>query len=115
MEDIDIAILSSAQVSAYIILPRYECTMNGALGPKTGIFSLARTIDSRLFKPLDDGEKALFDGTLKMLKLEATTQHLHHAVDESSEPRASECHDTERKWPALMLLGSGSLEALPDV
>ena len=87
--------------------------MNGAPGPNAGIFSLARKIDPGLFKPLDDGEKALFEGTIKMLKLEATTQHLHHSIDGSLKPGASESQDMGREWPALMLLGSGSLEALP--
>ena len=114
MEDIELPILLRAQVAAYITLPRYECTMNGALGPNVGIFSLARKIDPRLFK-LDDGEKALFDRTLKMLKLEATTRYLHHSIVESSKNRASDSQDIGREWPALMLLGSGSLEALPVI
>lgn len=103
MEQTESPYLLSAQVAAFLTLPRYECTMRGIRGPNEGIFSLVEKIDPRLFKPLNQHDKARFDRTLRMLKLNPKTKH------------SRQSQGGGREGPALMLLGSGSLEALPDV
>ena len=53
-----------------------------------------------------------------MLKLKPTIQHLHHPISytppkvigDSDKPVAEGHKSKEEIWPALMLLGSGSLE-----
>ena len=181
MEDDESPLLIKAKVVAHLILPRYQCAMNGMLfssptlqflcwcrrpdhnlavqpiarrvfstaedyvepksadqrsstgaaGPNEAIFSLAGEIDHRLFMPLSHGEKTLFVDTLRMLNLKVATQHRQQDLSFNSAPGVSRAQetstqevpkeqrsrqnskDTGKEWPALMLLGSGILDAYP--
>lgn len=80
MDDAQCPLLLNAKVVAYLILPRYECTMDGAMGPNLGIFSLATKVDPHVLMPLRDTEKALFDKALRMLTLSKPPKHLRDDV-----------------------------------
>ena len=130
LEDTDCPILLNAKVAAFLMLPRYECAMDEIIGPNAGLFSLVKRIEPLLLAPLGDSERALFDRALRFLKLKATDRHLRKgassgydagpASNSGSEIRKGSANQqsgfmsTESdEWPALMLIGSGSLEAFP--
>ena len=77
--------------------------------------------------PLSHDEQTLFSDTLRILKLKAATSHQQQDLSSKSAPGISSAQESStpevpkeqrssggRKWPALMLLGSGTLEAYPS-